>query len=70
MLYLRNLNQKRSHKMNVNEDETHMTQREVAEALGMNRGLVHYIEKVAIAKVKKELKKRNIDAKLLFKDTK
>ena len=56
--------------MNVNKDETHMTQREVAEALGMNRGLVHYIEKLAIAKVKKELKKRNIDAKLLFKDTK
>ena len=70
MLYLRNLNQKRSRKMNVNKDDIHMTQREVAEALGMNRGLVHYIEKAAIAKVKKELKKRNIDAKLLFKDTK
>lgn len=56
--------------MNVNKDDIHMTQREVAEALGMNRGLVHYIEKAAIAKVKKELKKRNIDAKLLFKDTK
>ena len=70
MLYLRNLNQKRSRKMNVNKDDIHMTQREVAEALGMNRGLVHYIEKVAIAKVKKALKKRNIDAKLLFKDTK
>jgi len=70
MLYLRNLNQKKSHKMNVNKDDIHMTQREVAEALGIDRGLVHYIEKSAIKKIKKELEKRKIDAKLLFKDTK
>lgn len=56
--------------MQINKDEVHMTQKEVAEALGIERGLVNYIEKVALKKFKKELEKRNIDIKLFFKDEK
>ena len=56
--------------MNTNKYGYVMTQREVATALKMGRGMVAYLENSAMEKIKKELAKRKIDARLLFKDEK
>ena len=54
--------------MKKDKNESNMTQQEVAKALGIGRGLVAHIERMAIKKLRKELEKRNIDPKILFKD--
>jgi DNA-directed RNA polymerase specialized sigma subunit len=54
--------------MKLKKSDAVMSQSEVAKKLGINRGLVNYIEKIALAKIKKELKKRGIDPNFLFKD--
>ena len=54
--------------MQVDKSEYGMTQKEVAERLGINRGMVNFIEKKAIEKVKKELERRGVDVKNLLKD--
>ena len=54
--------------MQVDKSEYVMTQKEVAEKLGIGRGMVNFIEKKAIEKVKKELERRGLDVKHLLED--
>jgi DNA-directed RNA polymerase specialized sigma subunit len=54
--------------MKLKKSDAVMSQTEVAKKLGIDRGLVNYIEKAAMVKIKKELKKRGIDPSFLFKD--
>jgi len=48
--------------MNIPQDKYGMTQREVAEALGLGRGQIASLEKLAIEKVKLALKEKGISA--------
>ena len=43
-----------------------LNQKEVAQALGLSRGMAYQIEKRAVAKFKKALAERNIDIKDLL----
>ena len=54
--------------MQVKSTEFSMSQKEVAKELGIGRGHVNLIEKQALEKVRQELERRGIDAKLFFKD--
>ena len=54
--------------MKLKKSDAVMSQTEVAKKLGIDRGMVNYIEKIALAKIKKELKKRGINSSFLFKD--
>lgn len=49
-----------------NQLDCEMTQREVAEAIGVSRVAIQQIETRAIEKIRKELKRRNINALDLF----
>ena len=53
--------------MNTNERQTVMTHRDIAKALGINRGTVQKLEKSAMQKIKKALAQRGIKAEDLFK---
>jgi DNA-directed RNA polymerase specialized sigma24 family protein len=53
--------------MNTNERQTVMTHRDIAKALGINRGTVQILEKSAMQKIKKALAQRGIKAEDLFK---
>ena len=53
--------------MNTNERQTVMTHRDIAKALGINRGTVQTLEKSAMQKIKKALVQRGIKAEDLFK---
>jgi len=54
--------------MNSNQRQTIMTHRDIAKALGINRGTVQTLEKSAIEKIKKALAQRGIKSQDLFKD--
>jgi len=54
--------------MNTNRLQTVMTHRDIAKALGINRGTVQTLEKSAIEKIKKALAQRGIKSQDLFKD--
>lgn len=49
-----------------NQTECEMTQREVAEAIGVSRIAIQQIETRAMEKIRKELRRRNISALDLF----
>jgi len=49
-----------------NQTECVMTQREVAEAIGVTRIAIQQIENRAFEKIRKELRRRNISALDLF----
>lgn len=52
----------------VNNDETGMTQQEVADALGISRGYVSQIEQKALEKIKRRLMNRGIKKEDYFGD--
>jgi len=54
--------------MKVEKYAYHMSQKEVAQELKISRPFVNSIEKRAMEKVRQELERRGIDAKLFFKD--
>jgi transcriptional regulator len=50
----------------MNDNERNMTQEEIAEALDINRGLVNYIEKRALEKIRKAFAERGVDVSDFF----
>lgn len=50
----------------INENDVLLTQKEIAETLGISRIAVQQIELRAFRKIKEELNKRRISAKDLF----
>jgi DNA-binding XRE family transcriptional regulator len=54
--------------MQKHKDYFEMTQKEVADAMGVTRGTIGQIEKEAIEKLKRILAERGIDVKELLED--
>lgn len=46
--------------MNVEQNNNHMTHKDIAKVLGLSRGMVQHIEKAAMQKIKVALEKRGI----------